>query len=552
MISLTGEGVASDFLDVQQSILAELALSEDGRFADGLAELESALRSTYVALPKNEYGKLGHDAVKYALRRFFTGRHGWSVKGLEHDGGALANASTPTNVLQDRMPVYFQNIFEQRLGGEGFGLHEIAVFAAILEHMVQEETVGRLKTAYEAFQLAPTERIDEKQADEIIETYLVMFIKGRNLTGMTPLAVSTLRKRIHGHGQGWKETLLWAQDVRMSVAYTEQARGNSFSDGQFTFSDTARVIERIGDEYGRRQDLECRAMKNTLVELQEADTGRVLLSDFYKAQLSGVVPYPFQFTESVDFLRQLGAIDDSDSKQPSVILSNYIAAQTNCHGSSKFHQICCIAECDGLLGHIERHVAAPRARPAQLIQIVSSLSSDTVSAPRNLSVLLVSRLNEIASTHDGSVPLHGRLFSQWMHHAYPRECPYPHVTGEGSPLAPDEWMNQTLRDATKKDMRKYAAHSRDPLAASAGSTGGSDGELPWLAVEELFVHHREAPLATMAGTLRSMMHYTLLLSVALGLARTFKSSLTSVCQDKKKAWSLLSFTEPSNSEKHYV
>ena len=39
--------------------------------------------------------------------------------------------------------------------------------------------------------------------------------------------------------------------------------------------------------------------------------------------------------------------------------------------------VCCIDECEGLLGHIERHVAAPTARPAQLIQIVSSLSSDT-------------------------------------------------------------------------------------------------------------------------------------------------------------------------------
>ena len=113
-------------------------------------------------------------------------------------------------------------------------------------------------------------------------------------------------------------------------------------------------------------------------------------------------------------------------------------------------------------------------------------------------------------------------------------------------------MKQSIRDMTKEDMKKYVEDSRDPLAASVGSTGGLDGELPWLAVEELYVHHRKAPLATMSETLNSLMHYALLLSVALGLARTFKSSLTGVCQDKKKAWRLLSFAEKSHSEKHYV
>merc|ERR1719272_1651398 len=131
---------------------------------------------------------------------------------------------------------------------------------------------------------------------------------------MNVTALTTLRKRM-ANGPFWSGTMLWARDVRMSVAYTEQARGNSFSAGQLTFSDTARVIERIGDAYGRRSDLDCRALKNSLMELEEADTGRVLLSDFYKAEVSGAVPDPFEFTESIDFLRQLGAIDDSDSRR---------------------------------------------------------------------------------------------------------------------------------------------------------------------------------------------------------------------------------------------
>ena len=88
-------------------------------------------------------------------------------------------------------------------------------------------------------------------------------------------------------------------------------------------------------------------------------------------------------------------------------------------------------------------------------------------APRALSQALQTRLREVANLHGGRVPIHGRLFAQWMHHAFPREllggifvvcrqekegiprggtamirprCPYPHEFGTTSPQTPDEWM----------------------------------------------------------------------------------------------------------------
>ena len=61
--------------------------------------------------------------------------------------------------------------------------------------------------------------------------------------------------------------------------------------------------------------------------------------------------------------------------------------------------------------------------------VVSGLQSDTVHAPRNLSGALLSRLGQIAELDGGQVPLHGRLFAHWLHHAYPRECSFPHANG---------------------------------------------------------------------------------------------------------------------------
>ena len=34
---------------------------------------------------------------------------------------------------------------------------------------------------------------------------------------------------------------------------------------------------------------------------------------------------------------------------------------------------------------------------------------------------MVSQLQSIAKEHGGQVPIHGRLFAQWLHYVFPRE-----------------------------------------------------------------------------------------------------------------------------------
>ena len=66
----------------------------------------------------------------------------------------------------------------------------------------------------------------------------------------------------------------------------------------------------------------------------------------------------------------------------------------------------------------------------------------------------MARLDEIASLHAGPVPLHSRLFRQWMHHAYPRECPYPHEAGDLSvKIAKEENDLKTMRVVTAVQYR---------------------------------------------------------------------------------------------------
>merc|ERR1719378_337673 len=57
---------------------------------------------------------------------------------------------------------------------------------------------------------------------------------------------------------------------------------------------------------------------------------------------------------------------------------------------------------------------------------------------------LIGALGQVAEHHGGEVPLHGRLFAQWMHYAFPHECPYPHTsTSAVVPLSPSEFTKQT-------------------------------------------------------------------------------------------------------------
>merc|ERR1719188_1051034 len=144
------------------------------------------------------------------------------------------------------------------------------------------------------------------------------------------------------------------------------------------------------------------------------------------------------------------------------------------------------------MGHLERSIAAPTATPAQIAELVAGLRSDSVDAPRVLPALLVSRLGEIADHHYGVVPLHGRLFAQWMHHAYPLECPYPHAAGTTQPLTPDEWMTES----GAQDMRAPKAQ-REVYINAVASHEKAD-ELPWSAVEELVVR-QAAPKSTLLG-----------------------------------------------------
>merc|ERR1719203_2603941 len=495
--------------DVKQLLLSELSGQVN---TVRLKSIEQSLLPMFAALPKSEAGRLDPPVVRHALHRHFVQRHGWYVKGLDR-AEVAGDLSTPASILKARAPAYIQSLFQEELHGRGLGLHELAVFAATLEDLIHAEAAGQLEWIYAALGLPVDGPISIADADSAIHYFAVVYLSagGEVIAGN--------QEELHAQELALKEmypdypdTNLWLQDLRQFYKLKQLWWNNPFVEGRSNFDETVDfAVYEFGHRFGPFQNLECHKLKRKLLEIEHQGTGRVLLSMFYSRALAGT----WEFSESIEFLRNQGALDETDPSRPSIVIPNYINSRANCIAGSDFYTICCIDECEGLMGHLEERLAAPSALPEHIAEVVSMLPSDTVDAPRNVSAALTARLDEVARFHGGSVPLHGRLFAQWMHHAYPRECLFPHVSGTTNPLTQQEFADQLgveLIEASEEVMKLHASQSNMMSEVPEA--------LPWTFEEELVAEEQQSVTRMIAFLpLRSVAAVAALASFAVPLLR---------------------------------
>merc|ERR1719428_38172 len=92
-----------------------------------------------------------------------------------------------------------------------------------------------------------------------------------------------------------------------------------------------------------------------------------------------------------------------------------------------------------------------------IASVISHMSSTTVQAPRELSPTLVGTLNRSAEAHGGQIHLHGRLFAQWMHYAFPYECPYVYTSKKIKPLV-QSYLGQKDRNGNEASQDEMTKH----------------------------------------------------------------------------------------------
>jgi len=526
---LTAAASASNFLsksqllqeEVKELLLAELAGRSD---TARLAQIQHDLAPMFATLPKSETGRLEQSTVRYALHRYFLHKYGWYVEGLDN-AGETWNSSGTSTVLKAFAPMYIQSLFEEHLHGHGMDLHELAVFAATVADLIHAEVVGKLQDIFTTMRLSTIEAITNHHADEALDTFITAMLSmiEIDVTNATDIAVS--REILVEAYPNLEETKMWWQDFRHTYDIEQSSRRNPFVQKRENFDSVAELAVEFGHRFSSFQNLECHTLKRKLVDMEYLGTGRVLLAQFYAKALDGA----WEFMEPVEYLRNQGVLDESVPDSPTVVIPNYLNSRMNCLTASDYYAVCCLNECDELMGKIESKIMAPSGMPSRIIDVVSKLQSDTVDAPRNISDTLVARLGEIARTHGGSVPFHGRLFSQWMHHAYPRECPYPHVSGTVKPMYQEEWSNAMgdyFVEVTQEVMEAHAArlqHATEKFAAA---------DLPWTSHEELVAEHRHGVFAPKSSLLKPAMALVGLLSFAVPLVRGFRAAFASSASGK--------------------
>jgi len=390
-----------------------------------------------------------------------------------------------------------------------------------------------LHKVYTTLRLPTAGPVPQYWYEQALKAYLIQYFIGGdlNMTGIEDF--NFLERELLDIYPDWPSTYMWVEDLGHAHKLALQPRTNPFVPQRETFDRSVEFVKELWHQFGSFQDLECKSLKGRLVELEYQGTGRVRLSKFYAGGVNG----DWTLSESVEYLRNLGALDETDPNRPSVVIPNYMTSQTNCLSSSGFYSVCCSDECESLLQHLEEKLAAPSATPARIVELVSAMQSDTVHAPRNLSSALLARLDEIAQFHAGHVALHGRLFAQWMHHAYPRECPFPHVSGTTSPLSPDEWMQLRGVDnveATMEEMQQH--HSR--LEQEAFET--EEATLPWTHVEELMAGDHKSGLGKPGWLPRPSLRFTMaLIGLAAFAAQLVRASRVAACSSATKCDGLL-------------
>merc|ERR1719474_1700961 len=150
--------------------------------------------------------------------------------------------------------------------------------------------------------------------------------------------------------------------------------------------------------------------------------------------------------------------------------------------------LCCLNECESLMSEIEGRVQAPTATAEQL--------------------------RAIAEKRGGQVPLHGRLFAEWLHFAFPHECPFPHAVEDAAVHTRDFWME---RQYVHNDTEQEEARARFAVPEEELHSGPTDhGARPWVEEEVL---HMEAPSSWAGVALRGAAQAAVLVGMCSVLFR---------------------------------
>jgi len=451
--SASNQAFKDEIMNAMGSVLGCGGEADQGH----VAAVRNIMMPMWLTIPKAHGSRIDRRSMRYLVHRYFMQTSSLMVKGFEPTRPTNDSNWGSADILSQMVPAYVESVLEsQHSTQNGFSFQDVLDMVLTLDQLIFDSESALLENVYEHQRKSQRRSLSSQGLVQVLDEYMVKWmVDADEETHRILLKNRTFATQVLPH---YEAILKFAEgEVRTFDFKRQRMNAPDAWATRYSFEDAHKVVGGITRSFQSFWQSECSSMKESLMDMDKYNTGRVPLAKFYNTAINS----DWRFGESEAFLRELGALDESSSWiGPQVIIPNYLQATSNCIISTSHYSVCCVAECETLLGELESAIQAPTASPEAILSIVRKMTSQTTldhDEPAHLDGNMVSQLEQVAKSNGGMVPLHSRLFAQWLHYVFPHECPYPHKNGAVSAATISEFGDQFV--ASQADMKRHASNA---------------------------------------------------------------------------------------------
>jgi len=427
-----------------------------------VAAIKAVVMPMWRTMPKTN-GRIDRRSLRYIVHRYFVQTSSLMIRGFEPSRSINGSHWGNADILSQMVPAYVESVLESKHNSQhGFNEKDVTDMVLTLDQLIFDSESTLLESVYKNQRKPLDQSLSHSGVKQLLEEYLIRWMVDADSKDHAILVQNkTLADEVLPH---FHELTLFVEGRIKTLEFErrQSAPKNNAKDMltmRYSYDEVHKIIGGTTRSFQSYWQSECETMKDALVSMDKHATGRVPLSNFYSTAINS----DWRFGESEAYLRELGALDETSKWiGPQVLIPNYLQATSNCIISTAHYLVCCVNECETLLGEIEDAIQAPSALPATLLDLVRNMTSQTTldhDEGPHLDKHMEAQLAKVAKNNGGMVPLHGRLFAQWLHYVFPRECPFPHKNGAVSAVTPSEYGDTYV--ASREELEKHASNATD-------------------------------------------------------------------------------------------
>eukprot|EP00933_Yihiella_yeosuensis_P013494 TRINITY_DN1247_c1_g2_i3.p1 TRINITY_DN1247_c1_g2~~TRINITY_DN1247_c1_g2_i3.p1 ORF type:complete len:606 (-),score=120.28 TRINITY_DN1247_c1_g2_i3:188-2005(-) len=417
---------------LKNALMSEVKTAMSGKHtgfsATRLKHLEKELYAMFKTLPQVNnlpHGGLGISAARFLLHTYFVRTRRWYVRGLNPAGDGRREES-PTEALRSRVAARLLEVVEKAVGSRGLNLHQLSIFIATMEHLIYGDELERLRAAWNVVGLKLHDLVNATQMAVVLEIFMAHVIyvsqEARSAYALTLDGAANEVKVLERTYDGWPV-------IKQDVAKAALKRSKFLmKDKHLSFEDCAKSAFEVLENFNKLSADLCVSLKSRFAQVEGGKLGRIAISKLRSASSAHLIGGFFR--ESEDYLREIGALDESDPKNRYLILPNYMTGPSNCDGSTSFYDLCCPNTCQAHMARLEKLEITQGKEAANVFMELWDMTDEEkhklgYRAGIEVDEKVHEELDAIEAANSGQIPLHGRSFANLLHRIFPSDCPKP-------------------------------------------------------------------------------------------------------------------------------